>query len=82
VRGRHLAAAVLLRIVERRLDDAVGAELGDRLDRDTGVLAHGRAELVGEEARELVGLLRVVLELDPRVQILRVLAHDHDVVSG
>jgi hypothetical protein len=40
VRRGDLLAAVLLGVVEGRLHDPVASELGDRLDRDTRVLAN------------------------------------------
>src|SRR5215213_3077566 len=41
----------------------------------------GAVEVLDELAQAL-GLLRVLLELDPRVQVLGVLAHDHEVGLG
>ncbi len=75
-------AAVLLGVLEGGLDDPLGAEDRDRLDRDAGVLARGRVELVGEEPAQLLDLLRALLELDARVQVLGVLADDHEVRLG
>ena len=77
-----LLAAVLLRVLEGGLDDPLGAEHGDRLDRDAGLVAGRRVELVGEEAAQLLDLVRALLELDARVEVLGVLADDHDVRLG
>ena len=46
------------------------------------VVAGGRVELVGEEATQLLRLLRALLELDAGVEVLGVLADDHDVGLG
>ena len=46
------------------------------------LVAGGGVELVGQEAAQLLDLLRALLELDARVQVLRVLANDHDVGLG
>ena len=78
----HLAAAVLARVVERRAHDPLGAEDGDRLDRDARVIADLRAVELRDELDQLLRLLAVVLELDPRIEVLGVLAHDHDVRLG
>jgi len=63
--------------------DAVAAEDRNRLDRDAGVLPDVRAavELL-EEAPQVLGCIGVLLELDAGVQVLGVLAHDHDVGLG
>ena len=42
-------------------------------------VARGRVELVGEEPAQLLDLVRALLELDAGVEVLGVLAHDHDV---
>src|SRR4029450_13766591 len=74
-----LAAAVLLGVFEGRLDDPVGAEHRDRLDRDAGLVTGGGVELVREEGARRLDLLGPLLELDPRIEVLRVLTDDHDV---
>ena len=80
--GRDLLAAVLARVVERVLNDALGARHGDRLDRDPGVLldvvARGRVEL-DDLVDERGCLGRVLLELDARVEVLGVLTDEDDV---
>jgi hypothetical protein len=82
VGGGHLGAAVLLRVGERRLDDPLRSEHGDRLDRDPGPIARGRVELVGEEGPQLLHLSRALLELDAGIEVLGVLPDDHDVGLG
>jgi hypothetical protein len=75
----HLPAAVFLGVPEGRLHDSVRAEHRNGLDRDAGLLAGRGVELVGEEGAQLLDLLGALLELDPRVEILGVLAHDDEV---
>src|SRR6185437_7279082 len=78
----HLAAAVGARVVERELHHPAGARLGDRLDRDAGALADLRAGHALDRLGDLALALRPALELDARVEILGVLAHDHEVDAG
>src|SRR6185436_14656780 len=42
----------------------------------------GRVELFGEELAQLLDLVRALLELDTRIEVLGVLADDHDVGVG
>ena len=60
----------------------VGAEHRDRLDRDAGVLAGRRVELSARNLAQPLHLGRALLELDAGVQVLGVLADDHDVRLG
>ena len=82
VREGDLAPPVQLRVVEGGTNDPLGAEDGDRLDRDADVLAQLGALGVLDELAELLGLGIVELELDACVEVLVVLADDHDVRLG
>ena len=82
VGGGDLPPAVGLGVVEGRLHDPLGAEDRDRLDRDPRVRADGRAVQLLQEAAQVLRLRRVLLELDPGVQVLGVLPDDHDVGLG
>ncbi len=78
VHGRHLAAAVAPRVVDRELDDPARAADRDRLDRDPGVGPNATA--VGLDPCDQVERRgRSLLELDAGVEVLGVLAHDHEV---
>src|SRR4051795_10357408 len=72
-------APVVARVFERVADDALGAELAHRLDRDAGALADLLVLQAVEVRDDLVGLLRVGGVLDAGVQVLGVLADDDDV---
>src|SRR5581483_9404452 len=79
VDGRDLPAAVLARPLERELEDAPRTCDGDRLDRDPGVAPAQRAALRLDPRDQLLRVGRALLVLDARVEILGVLAHDHEV---
>ena len=75
-------APVVPGVVERGAHDPLRAEHRDGLDRDAGVLADaGSVELL-DEAAQCLGLLGVHLVLDAGVEVLGVLAHDHEVGLG
>jgi hypothetical protein len=78
VDGRHLAAAVAARVVERELDDPARAADRKRLDRDPGFGRHGAA-VRGDPLGELRRVRGALLVLDPRVQILGRFADDDQV---
>ena len=83
VRGRDLLAPVLLGVLEGGLDDPLRAEHRDRLDRDAGVVANGAVELVGQELRAASpSSSEPCSNSMPGVEVLGVLAHDHDVGLG
>jgi hypothetical protein len=69
---------VALRVVERRLDDSLepNTEIGLI---EIPVLADGPGVQRRDELAQLLRAVRVDLELDARVQVLGVLADDHDV---
>jgi hypothetical protein len=79
VHGRDLAAAVAAREVEGELDDSARAGDRDRLDRDACVAVAQRPALRLDPLDQLARLVGALLELDARVQVLRVLADDHEV---
>jgi hypothetical protein len=79
VHGRDLRAAGFARVSEGKLDDLPRAGDRDRLDRDPGV-AVGQAAAVRLDPRDqLDRVLAALLVLDSGVEILRVLADDHEV---
>ena len=67
------------RVVERELEDPPRARDRDRLDRDAGVVQAQLPALRLDPADQLLGVLRALLVLDPGIEVLRVLAHDHEV---
>ena len=72
-------ASVGARVVEREADDPLGALAADRLDRDAGAggdLLRLEPVQLGDHAFGVVG---AGLVLDPGVEILGVLAHDHEI---
>ena len=80
-----LCTAVILRrpfgarVVEGELDDPARAGDRDRLDRDAGVAMAERAALRLDPGDQLLGLGGALLVLDPRVEVLGVLAHDDEI---
>ena len=80
VDGRDLAAAHPAGVVERELEDASRAGDRDRLDRDPGVLVRQPAAVRVQPFDQLGDASsRALLELDPDVEVLGVLAHDDEV---
>ena len=79
VHGGHLAAAVPPRVVEGELDDAARAGDRDRLERDPGAFADTPLAVVLDPVDERGRVLGSLLELDPGVEVLGVLAHDDEV---
>ena len=75
---------VVDRVLDRGLDEAGGAFLGDGLDADAGGvgeadLAEAVGEVVFEELLELGGFFGAVLELDAGVDVLGVFSEDDHV---
>jgi len=77
--SRHLAAPVAARIVERELHDPPRSGDGDRLDRDSGVVVRELAAVRLDPGDQLASRRSSLLVLDPRVQVLGVLADDHEI---
>src|SRR5260370_772207 len=75
----YLVAFVLARVVERELHDPLRSTDRDRLDGKTAV----RADLLlgegGDLVDEVIRVGRALLELDAGIDVLGVLAHDHEV---
>ena len=78
----HRRLVVVDRVLDRLADEPLGAFARDRLDADP----RGRreadlldAEVVLQDLDQALGLLALGLELDPGVDVLRVLAEDHHV---
>src|SRR6185312_7819648 len=67
------------RVVEGEFDDAARARDRDRLDRDARALADPALPVVLDPVGQRRGVLRSLLELDPGVEVLRVLTDDHEV---
>jgi hypothetical protein len=59
------AAAATERVADRGGDEALGAELADRLDADTAALADVDADLLAQEAADALGFLTPRRPLDP-----------------
>jgi hypothetical protein len=79
VHRRDLAAALAAGVLEGEADDPLGAGDRERLDRDARVgLDPGSGELL-DPADQVTAVLRALLELDARVQVLGVLADDDQV---
>ena len=74
-----LPAAGAAGVVEGELHDAARAGLGDGLDRDPGVVAQPHARGPLDRGGDLERAVGAALELDPGVEVLGVLAHDHEV---
>ena len=83
VNGRHFAARVVAGILQCTANDLLGARDADRLDRDARLVAAGADGSVGRElvdrVDQLAGRRLGGLELDARVQVLGVLAHNHQI---
>ena len=79
VNGGHLMATVVDRPLEREAEHALGAEYGDGLDADTRVGANRPAPKPLDIGDQLERFRLSLRELDARVEILGVLAHDHEV---
>jgi hypothetical protein len=79
VDGRHLAAAVAPRVVEREFDDSPCAADRDRLYGDAGVLVGELAAFRLDPVDQLLHFLSALLVLDPRVEVLGVFADDDQV---
>ncbi len=75
----HLAAPVAAREVEREPNDPPRSRDADRLHRDAGVFADGKPAERRERLAEPVECLAAALELDPRVEVLGVLADDDEI---
>ena len=77
--GRHLAPAVRARVIEGELDDATRSLDGDGLERDARVAVREPRAVALDPLDQLLGLRGALLVLDPRVEVLGVLAHDDEV---
>jgi hypothetical protein len=67
------------RAYEREPHDRCIAAHADGLERDAGVLADLEAAQIAQPRPERAALLAPALELDPLVEVLGVLPHDHEV---
>src|SRR3989449_4111694 len=76
---RDRAATDAQRVLDGFRDQALGAELGHRLDADRAPGADLGAEPLGEEPDHGIGFGAAGPVLDPGVHVLDVLAEDHDV---
>src|SRR5579884_2148173 len=76
---RHLATAHPARVVEREVEHATRPGDRDRLDRDPRVRLRQLPPVLLEPPGERGRLVRPLLELDPGVDVLGRLAHDHEV---
>jgi hypothetical protein len=72
-------APVGTRVLERETDDPVGAHDADRFERDPGVIEQLEPADVVELSLERGGVLGSAFELDPLIEVLGVLPHDHEV---
>ena len=82
VHERDRVAPVVQRVANRLADEALGALARHRLDADAGRLGEpdlAHAHLVLEERDQLAGVVALRFPLDPRVDVLGVLAEDHHV---
>ena len=79
---RHAPATGGARVLEREPRDAPRAGHRDGLECHAGVLAERHAAQTRDLLAERGCLVGSRLELDPRVEILGVLAHDHEVHVG
>src|SRR6266542_286880 len=77
--GGDLLAAVGARVIEGEPGDPPGAGDRDRLDGDAGVLTDAPVLEAVQELDHLLRVLAALLELDAGVEVLVVLAHDHQV---
>jgi hypothetical protein len=75
----HLAAAVLAGIVEGELDDAPRSRDRDGLHRDPRVEPETGVAVVLDPVDQVARVRAPLLELDPGVEVFRVLAHDDEV---
>ncbi len=79
VHNGHAGTAVFEGVLDGRPDQALGAELGDRLDADSRAFPNFPSHLVPEECRQFGRLRSERLDLETRVDVLGVLAKDHHV---
>jgi hypothetical protein len=77
--ARDALAAVGARVLERVADDPLRPLRAQRLDRDPGAFGDALRLTRVEEVDDGMRIVGARLELDPRVEILGVLAHDHHV---
>ncbi len=82
VHAGDLLAAVLARVVERELEDEARPRDRDRLDRDAGVVVAQLPALRLHPGDQLLRVVGSFFVLDADVEILGVLAHDHEVGLG
>src|SRR6185437_10766786 len=75
----HDGAPLLDRVLDGLPHQALGAGNGNGLDAHAGVGAHLLAEFLGQQADELGGFGRALLELDAGVDVFGVFAEDDDV---
>jgi hypothetical protein len=79
VSGGDPAPTVRPGVLEREAHDPLARALAHRLDRQAGVLADTLTRRAFDERDDLGSRRLVVLELDPRIAVLCVLAYDDDV---
>src|SRR3954464_11215564 len=79
VTDRYVLSPVRACVLEREPNDSMGAGDADRLERDAGIIKELEAADVVELPLQRRGLVRAALELDALIEVLGVLADDHQV---